>query len=310
MKAALYDRYGGPEILRIGEVPKPDPGAGELLVEVKAASVNPVDWKIRRGNLKLLTGFRFPKRIGMDFSGIVRNSSNSKFKNGDAVYGKLGKAGIGAIAEWVTVKPEHLSLKPGNLSFEEAAAVPLAGLTALQVLKYKGRLKHGMQVLINGCAGGVGHLAVQYAKAYGAVVTGICSTSKIDTAYKIGADHLIDYKSGNVYEKMQNYDIIFDAVGNMHYFKIKQFLTQKGTLIAFTPNAGDLTAFLLRPILKKKVSLFLTSSSGEDLNELKNLIEQNKIHPLLHRVFNFTEVSEAYRESEKGHATGKIVIRT
>lgn len=308
MKAAVYDRYGDPSVFRIAEMKEPQMKPDEVLVEVKASSVNPVDWKIRKGNLRIISGFKFPKFAGSDFSGVVKASNIPGYKPGDKVYGMLNSFKGGAFAQLLTAKAGNICLQPSNLDFHEAAAIPLAGLTSLQTMKYKGKIKPGHHVLINACCGGVGHLAVQYCKARMAKVTGICSSSKVETAYQLGADRVIDYQKGDIYAGENEYDIVLDPIGNIDFSQMKKQMAENGIMISFGRSLSKAATALYSIFLEKKLKFFLTIPSHEDLLELKGLIEQDKIRPLIHRIFPLSQVAEANEESENGHAIGKIVV--
>lgn len=308
MKAVLYDQYGDPAVYKIGEVEEPRLNAGEALVEVKASSINPVDWKIRRGNLRLISGFQFPKVAGSDFAGIIRSSNIPAYKPGDKVYGMVNPMYGGAYAQRLKAKAENMSHQPANLAFHEAAAIPLAGLTALQTMKYKGGIRPGNHVLINACCGGVGHLAMQYCKAHAATVTGICSSSKVETAYQLGADAVIDYTHQDIYDHDSKYDIILDPIGNIDFYRMKSKINPKGTMISFGKSALNASAVVFSLFSGKKLKFYLTNPSSADLAELRQLIEAEKIRPLIHKIFPLSQIAEAHEESEKGHTIGKIVI--
>lgn len=308
MKAAVYDRYGDPSVFRIAEVKEPRMKADEVLVEVKASSINPVDWKIRKGNLRVLSGYKFPRFAGSDFSGVVRASNIPGYKPGDKVYGMLTPLKGGAFAQLLTAKAKNICLQPSNLDFHEAAAIPLAGLTALQTMKYKGNIKPGYHVLINACCGGVGHLALQYCKAIKVKVTGICSATKVETAYQLGADRVIDYQREDIYAGDDAYDIILDPIGNIDFNQMKKKMTGNGIMISFGKSLSNATAAVYSLFTRKKLKLFLTTPSHEDLEELKNLVEQGKIKPVIHKIFPFDQIAAAHEESELGHAAGKIAV--
>jgi NADPH:quinone reductase-like Zn-dependent oxidoreductase len=309
MKAAIYKKYGDASVFDIIDTDRPTIKPGEALVEIKASSVNPVDWKIRRGNWKYLTGFGFPKRAGSDFAGIVRASNIYEYKAGDKVYGMLNPVKGGAYAEFASVKANLMCHMPENLQFNEAAVVPMAGLTALQTMKYKGKIKPGHHVLINSCCGGVGHFAVQYCKSLGASVTGICSTNKIQTAHQLGADLVVDYKTQSIYDRPGAYDIILDPIGSISFEKIKPKMKKNGVMIAFAPTSESIFAWIYTFFTSRKVKIYLTHTNSPDMEELKKLIEANKIKPLIHKVFTLDRVGDAQQESENGHVTGKIAVQ-
>jgi len=233
MKAVFYNRYGSPDVLEIGELEKPTINDDEILVKAYASSVNPVDWKIRKGSLKIFTGKKFPKGVGADTVGTVVEVGEkvTGFDIGDEVYGKLSGFNGSACAEFIVAKPEDLAHKPKNLDYNEAAAVPLAALTAYQSLINQGGITKSSKVLVNGCSGGVGHFAVQIAKAMGADVTGVCSTKNVKLSKELGADKVIDYTKENVTDNDVKYDIFFDAVANQSYGKIKPILNKNGRYV-------------------------------------------------------------------------------
>ena len=309
MKAIVYEKYGSHRELKIQEMDIPKPKAGEALVEIKGSSVNPVDWKIRRGNLRIVSGFRFPKQAGSDFSGIVRASNIAHYQHGDEVYGMINPVKGGAHAEFAIVKNHEMGRKPKNMPFHEAAALPLAGLTALQTMKYKGKIQKGHSVLINACCGGVGHFAVQYCKAQSASVTGICSTNKIDQAKKLGADKVIDYKKEDVFEIPGTYDIILDPIGNINFKRMKSKLNKNGVMIAFRPLPENILAWIYTIFTSQKLKFYLTRVNPKDLKELATLVEDQKIRPFIHEVFDLEHTSDAYQIAEEGHMAGKVAIK-
>lgn len=312
MKAAVIDRYGSAYSFKTREMPEPTLKAGEILLRVEASSVNPIDWKIRQGKLKIVSGTNFPKILGADFCGeVVETGADIKeYKKGDAVFGMMPAVKGGAYAEYLKVKLHNLAKKPENISCEEAAGIPLAGLTALQGLRDYGRLTPGQKVLINGASGGVGTLAVQIAKAIGAVVTGVCSTRNLDLVKKLGAENVIDYAKEEVLNPQQKYHLIFDTHGNLSFSKAKESLYDEGIMVTTLPSAKSLFDIVLSKFSShKEMKTFFIKSNHEDLAELKRLVEEGKLHPQIDRIYSLEELPEAHEHSEGGHARGKIIIR-
>ena len=316
MKAFVYRNYGSPDVLRCEEVPKPTPGDGEILVRIRAAAANPMDYGLMSGVylMRLMTGLRKPKptRPGADLAGEVEavGKNVTRFQPGDPVFG----AARGAFAEYVCAPEDKLASKPANLTFEQTAAIPVAGSTALQGLRDKGRLQPGQKVLINGAAGGVGTFAVQIAKSFGADVTGVCSTGSVDLVRSLGADHVVDYTRDDVTRSGEHYDLIFDCVGNRPLSAWRRVMTPKGTFVpvGLRPG-GHWIAYLVKLLVssrfvKQKVVFFMASIGPADLIVLKDLIEANKVTPVVDRRYEFREAAEALRYLKEGHARGKVVI--
>ena len=321
MKAIVYRCYGPPDILKSEDIEKPTAADNEVLVKVRAASVNPLDWHYMRGApyiVRIDSGFGKPKnpRLGVDFAGTVEavGKNVSRFKPGDEVFG--GK--LGAFAEYVSVPEDRaLVLKPANLTFEQAASVPIAAITALQGLRDKGRIKPGQKVLINGASGGVGTFAVQVAKSFGADVTGVCSTRNVGMVRSIGADHVIDYTQEDFTESGQRYDLILDTVGNHPLLEYGRVLSPKGVVVLVgAPNEGRwigglatlLKALMLSPFVSQKFVPFLAELNKEDLTTLRDLVQAGKVTPVIDRRYKLGEVPAAIQYLEEGHARGKVVI--
>jgi len=312
MKAVITTAYGSPEILKIGEVETPQINANEVLVKVHAASVNPVDWKVRNGSIKFLSGKTPPKILGGDFAGTITEigSNVTQYKIGDKIFGLINAMKGGAYAEYVKVKPNNISHMPSNLTFEEAAAIPLAGLTAYQSLVNLGVINKGFHVLVNGCSGGVGSFGVQIAKALGAKVTGVCSTNNVAWAKNIGADIVIDYKKEYTLDAINEYDIFFDAVANKSFGKVKKALTKSGRYVTTLPTLFTLFWSPLRNIAaSQKASVIWVKSNAEDLGFMKDLVESKKIVPVIHKIYPVEKVSEAHAQSETGRTVGKLVLK-
>jgi 2-desacetyl-2-hydroxyethyl bacteriochlorophyllide A dehydrogenase len=322
MKAIVYTHYGSPDVLQLKEVEKPSPSDGQVLVKIHAASANPADWHLMRGApflARLSGGLRKPKepRLGVDIAGRVEAVGNNvkQFRPGDAVFGDLFAGGNGGFAEYVCARENALVLKPAQLSFEEAAAVPLAAVTALQGLRYKGQIQPGQKVLINGASGGVGTFAVQIAKSFGTEVTGVCSTRNLDMVRSIGADHVIDYTQEDFTRNGQQYDLIYDAVGNRSVSDYKRALSPGGICVV-AGFSGLLRLFehgvlgsLRSKTGNKKVGLMGTVQvNQQDLLFVKELLEAGKVVPVIDRRYPLSETAEAIRYLEEGHARGKVVI--
>jgi NADPH:quinone reductase-like Zn-dependent oxidoreductase len=322
MKAIVYTEYGSPDVLRLKEVEKPTPKDDEVLVKVHAASANPLDWHFMRGApflARLEGGLQKPKhtRLGADVAGQVEavGRNVTRFKPGDAVFGEIFGSGLGSFAEYVCTREDMLALKPANLSFEEAAATPVVGFTAIQGLRDTGHIQSGQKVLINGASGGVGTFAVQFAKSVGAEVTGVCSTRNLDMVRSIGADHVIDYTKEDFTKNGQRYDLIYDAVGNRSVSDYQRALTPNGRAVV----AGFTTLFrLFQHVLlgawvsktgSQKVGLMGTAKANQkDLLVIKELLETGKVVPVIDKRYPLSETAEAIRYLETGHARGKVVI--
>jgi NADPH:quinone reductase-like Zn-dependent oxidoreductase len=313
----LIRQFGPPDVMKIEEVENPHISADQVLVRVHYSSVNPVDWKIRNGSLRLLTGSKFPMRLGFDIAGevIETGPSVTKFRKGDRVFGMLHYKQRGAYAEYTCIDEDKIALIPESLDFKEAAAVPLAALTAYQALHYKGGIESGKRVLVKGASGGVGSFAVQIAKARGAVVTGVCRTDNVELVKSLGADRVIDYRKEDFAQLPDKYDILFDAVGKRTFFGIRKRLAPSGCYITTLPNkSSDILSFFLTSLLppffdRKKSTYVNVQPSGPDLHNLCRLINEKKLIPLIDRVFTLEEIAEAHAYSETGHARGKIVIK-
>ncbi|WGV26727.1 NAD(P)-dependent alcohol dehydrogenase [Halotia branconii] len=310
MKAAVIHRYGSPEVLQYEDVEQPQVKSHQLLVKIHATSVNPIDWKTRQGALKLITGNKFPKILGFDISGEVMavGANVTRFSPGDAVYGSTIFPG-GSYAEFAAVPEKIVALKPTNLTHEEAATIPLAGLTALQALRDQGNIQSGQTVLINGASGGVGIFAVQIAKALGTEVTGVCSTKNLDVVKSLGADRVIDYTQEDFTEDTAQYDIIFDAVGKRSLSNCKRVLKPNGIYITTLPTPEVLVQSVLTAFLPGKKAKFLFEQPNtQDLIYLKELIEAGKIRTVIDRTYPLQELAAAHAYSASERAVGKIAI--
>ena len=326
MKAIVYRRYGSSDVLQCEDIEKPTPTNNGILIKVRAASVNPLDWKLMKGgpySLRILLRLLQAKikRPGVDVAGEVEAVGRdvTQFKPGDAVFGTCR----GALAEYACSSESMsglksaLVMKPYNVTFEQAASAPVAALTALQGLRDKGRIRPGQKVLINGAAGGVGTFAVQIAKSFGADVTGVCSTRNVDMVRSIGADRVIDYTQEDFTKSSQRYDLLFDCVGNHSLSACRRVLNPKGTLIMVgAPNnvrlsillARMIGAFVLSPFLSQNLVPFIAKSNKEDLTIVGDLMATGKVKPVIDRRYRLSEAREAFRYMEEGHARGKVVI--
>jgi len=317
MKAIVYRRYGSPDVLECEEIEKPAPGDDEVLIKVRAASVNPLDRHIMKGRpflLRIAFGLRKPRiRPGRDVAGQVEavGRNVTQFKPGDEVFGACS----GALAEYACTRQSALVTKPNNMTFEQAASVPVAGLTALQGLRDKGKIRPGQKVLINGAGGGVGTFAVQIAKSFGADVTGVCSTGKVDMVRSIGADRVIDYTQHDFTEGTQRYDMIFDLAATHSLAEYRRVLNPNGTCV---PAGGPTTVrsiltlafevLVLSRFVSQNFVMFVAKLRNEDLTILRELIVAGKVTPVIDRRYTLAEVPQAIRYLEEGHARGKVVI--
>ncbi len=318
MKAIVRTRYGPPDVLQFTEVEKPSPADNEVLIKLYAASINPLDLFQLRGTplIRAIPGMRKPKPpiLGCDIAGRVEaaGSQVKQFQPGDDVFGVTGFRG-GGFAEYACATEDKLSLKPAKLSFEEAASVPIAGITALQGLRDKGRIRPGQKVLIDGASGGVGTFAVQIAKSFGAEVTAVCSTGKVDTARSLGADHVIDYTREDFTHSGQRYDLILGANAHHSIFDYRRALSQGGIyVIAGGGMVRILQGLLLAPLLSrmgsKKTCFFIANINEKDLAFLKELLEAGRVVPVIDRRYPLSEAAEALRYLEQKHARGKVVL--
>jgi NADPH:quinone reductase-like Zn-dependent oxidoreductase len=317
MKAIVYEKYGPPEVLQLKEVEKPTPKEDEVLVKVHAASINYSDWHVLRGEsflLRLMNGLLKPKHkiLGDDIAGRVEAVGRNvkQFQPGDEVF---GISDFDAFAEYVCVPENALALKPASMTFEEAAAVPMAGITALQGLRDKGQIQSGQKVLINGASGGVGTFAVQIAKSFGAEVTGVCSTKKLDLVRSIGADQVIDYTREDFTKSGQRYDLILAAGGYHPISDYKRALSPEGIYVCPGGSMAQyFQALLLGPLISmmgsKKLGSMYGKPNQKDYVFLIELFEAGKVVPVIDRRYPLSEVPEALRYYGEGHARGKVVI--
>ncbi|GGN98723.1 NAD(P)-dependent alcohol dehydrogenase [Saccharibacillus kuerlensis] len=313
MKAAVIRKYGGPDVFRIEEVEEPRPSAGEIKIRLQATSINPIDYKVRKGYLFFLSGFRFPKILCSDFSGTVEEcgAGVTDFSPGDEVYGFTnGAAKGGGLAEVLCCKASLASKKPASLNFEEAAAVPLAASTAYQALTHVGGLKSGMRVLVTGATGGVGHYAVQLASIAGAHVTGVCRSSGEATAKSLGCDEVIAYDREDFRRSGQHFDLIFDAAGKYGFGDCRSLLTEQGTYVTTIPGPASMLRQILSGSKGRKARFIVANSNDEDLSLLRQWCEDGQLKPMIEAVFSLEETRQAYELAESGKIRGKVVIRT
>ena len=322
MNAVVCDRYGAPEALRLADVPMPAPREGGILIRVRAASLNALDWHLIKGRppiARLFLGLRRPKmnRPGHDVAGSVESVGPgvTRFKPGDEVFG----ACRGSLAEFACARERALALKPAGVPFEDAAAAPVAGLTALQGLRDHGRIQPGQRVLINGAAGGVGTFAVQIAKALGAEVTGVCGPRNVETVRAIGADRVIDYTREDFTRGAARYDLIFDLVANHSFPSCRRVLAPRGVFIPAGSGGSDGHALLRRMgrtamgalasrFTRQKVLLFIARLGPRDLDALGELLASGKVKPVIDHRFRLSEAGQAMRRLATGHACGKVVV--
>jgi NADPH:quinone reductase-like Zn-dependent oxidoreductase len=325
MKAVVYTDYGPPDVLEIRDIKKPVPNDDQVLIKVRAAAVNPLDWHFMEGTpyiMRLMIGgMRKPKdpRLGVDYAGTVEAAGKNvtQFKPGDEVFGNRD----GAFAEYVCARADRaITLKPANMTFEQAAAVPVAGLTALQGLRDKGKVQPGQKVLINGASGGVGTFAVQIAKTFGAEVTGVCSGRNADMVRLLGADHVIDYTKEDFSKGDQRYDVILDNVGTQPLSGFRRVLKPNGICVIIGgggpndgrwvgPMARPIKAKLMSPFISQKMGMMMAQANKDDLNVLADLMQSGKVTPVIDRTYPLSEIREAVRYVETGRARGKVIIR-
>jgi NADPH:quinone reductase-like Zn-dependent oxidoreductase len=320
MKAVVHNTYGSPDVLELEQIDKPEPADDEVLVRVRAASVNPADWYTLTGPFvaRVPNGLRRPKdnRLGVDYAGEVEavGANVTHFRPGDEVFG--GRTG--AFAEYVCAREDRgVVPKPANVTFEEAAAVPIAALTALQGLRDKGQVQAGQSVLINGASGGVGTFAVQIAKALGAEVTGVCSTRNVDIVRSIGADHVIDYTKEDFTRSDGRYDLILDVAGSKSWSELKRVLEPDGRLVIvgapkskgiLGPLAHIMKLRLASVLGSRKAVFFISKVNKADMQTLRELLESGEVKPVVDRRYDLGEIADAFRYLGDGHAQGKIVV--
>jgi len=323
MKAYVHHDFGSPDVLRLEEIDKPRPKDNQLLIRVRGVSMNPLDWHYMEGTPYLGRLFEFGilkpanPRLGVDYAGTVEavGKDITQFKPGDDVYGNR----FGAFAEYICATDKGLALKPANLTFEQAASIPVAGVTALQGLRDKGKLQPGQKVLINGASGGVGTFAVQLAKSFGAEVTGVCSGRNAELVRALGADHVIDYTKDDFTKGAQRYDVILDNVGNRSVLECTRVLNPQGKLVMIGgggpedqgfigPLINPLKMVVLKRFVSQEVGAMLAQMNAKDLTLLADLIQAGKITPVIDKTYPFSQLPDAMRYLETGRARGKVVV--
>jgi len=312
MRAAIYKTYGPATVLQIKDIDPPQPRSGEVLVKVHASAVNPIDWKIRNGLLLLRLGFGLlrPRRkiLGIDFAGEIvgLGTAATKFNLHDEVFGATSS---GTYAEYVCVNETNVATKPQSMSFQEAAGVPLAGLTALQALRDKGDIRPNYNVLIYGASGGIGTFAVQLASSLGANVTGVCSKESIQLVKSLGAQKVIDRAAAGFVFPERHYDIIFDAAGKTSYAHFKKNLRREGRYIASTPQGRDLLPLALTCIGRARAKTLIARLNSQDLVSLCQAIEEGSLRTVVDSVYPLAEIVAAHRHAEQGHSKGKVILQ-
>jgi len=311
MKAVVFRAYGANDVLEIRDMPKPSPGPDEVLIKVRAAGVNPVDWKVRKGEARFLTGWKFPKILGIESAGEVVEAGPhvATYKAGDAVIAS-GSLRLGAYAEYVAVSGKNVFPKPENISFEEAAAIPIAGMTATVALRDKGRIGPGKKVLINGASGGVGTFAVQIARLSDAEVTGVCSAGNAELVKDLGADRVIDYREQDFTKSGARYDIIFDTVSSRSFGECTRALTANGVYINTLPSLSIFWNIFKTSLLPgKKAFTIMVGHKKADMEWLCGHIGAGRLKVVLDRVYPLEQVKEAFSYSETGRVRGKVVLK-
>jgi NADPH:quinone reductase-like Zn-dependent oxidoreductase len=324
VKAIVRDSYGSPDVLELTDIDKPEPADDEVLLRVHAASINPADWHFLRGIpyiARMQFGLRKPKDsiLGCDVAGYIEAVGNNvtMLQPGEEVFGSPFMHGLGAFAEWVCISEDLLAPKPATLSFEQAAAVPVAASTALQALRDHGQIEPGHKVLIIGASGGVGTFAVQIAKSFDAEVSGVCSTRNVEMVRSLGADHVIDYTVEDFTRSGRKYDLIFQLAGTLSPSECRSALTPKGTLVLSSgesegrwigPVERVIKALVLSPFVSQKMASFTVKPNKEDLQLLKQFIEDGTLTPVIDRTYPLAQLPEAIRYLEEGHAQGKVII--
>jgi NADPH:quinone reductase-like Zn-dependent oxidoreductase len=323
MKAYVSHEFGSPDVLKLEEIEKPVPKDNQALIKVRAVSVNPLDWHFMEGTpyLGRLPAFGLLKprltRLGVDFAGTVEAAGKNvtEFKPGDEVYGNK----FGAFAEYITATEATLIMKPPSLTFEQAASLPVAAMTALQALRDYGKLQPGQKVLINGASGGVGTFAVQIAKAFGAEITGVCSGRNIELVRSLGADHVIDYTKEDFTKRAERYDVILDNVGSQPLSGFRRVLSPTGKYVVVGgggvkdshwtgPLVGVIKMLVLKPFVTQEMKMMLAEINKKDAAILADLIQAGKVKPVIDRTYPFSQLPDAMRYLEEGHARGKVVV--
>lgn len=311
MRAIVYDRYGPPEVLQVRELGSPVPRAGQVLLRVRAAALNPKDSLVRKGKFTAISGKKFPRLLGYDVAGVVAalGPGITRFKVSDEVYGMKQEWAGGTAAEEVCLLEDELAIKPAKLSFEDAAALPLASLTALQSLRDLGDVKSGSRVLINGGSGGVGVFAIQIARALGAHVTTTSSAKNLEFCRSLGAHETLDYATDNGMKPGANWDVFFDVFGNRSFFKVRAALGPRGTYISTVPAPVNVALHFATRLFGKRSRLIIVKSNGEDLEQLSKWVEAGILKPVVDRVVPLEETAAGQAHIETKRARGKVVVR-
>ena len=310
MKAVVIDRYGTPEELTVCDVPKPEPWPGQVRIRVQAASVNPIDWRLRSGSFRFLLPQKFPLILGFDVAGKIDaiGTNVEGFRLGDRVYSRLDSKGGGGYAEYTVTRSTAIAPIPESLSFTEAAALPLVALTALQGLTRFGHVKARQRVLINGASGGVGTAAVQIACALGAEVTGVCSESNAELVKSLGATTVIDYQSKDFTLGDERYHMIFDVVANSTYGACRRVMTDHGIYLTLVPNVAFAFWWVVTKFTRRRVAFLNSKPSGNDLRVINRLVNDGKLKAVVDNVMPLENTTDAHIKSESGHVRGKIVL--
>lgn len=313
MRAALYERFGGPEVVHIGEVERPMPSRGELLIRVRAAALNPKDVYVRKGLYRVISGRSFPKRIGYDWAGevIAAGAGVRDFAPGDRLFGMIDgwRGRRGTLAEYVCVKASERARIPPSLTCEEAAGLGLGSLTALQGIRDRGRLRHGSRICINGASGGVGVFAIQIAKALGAHVTSVSSASNVDLCRGLGADEALDYARDDPFAEGSRYDVVFDVFGNRSFGQTRGSLGAMGIFVSTVPSRQLARAMLATLARRPAARMVIVRSSARDLETLVELLKEGRLRPVIDRVVPMSELPAAMAYLETKRARGKVVVR-
>ena len=311
MQAATIHEYGDPSVLRIEELPTPEPKGAQLLVKVHYAAVNPVDWKMREGRNRLVLSRRWPKVLGHDLAGevVAKGPRAKRFEVGDAVYGMQGLS-MGAYATHAVVDEKTFAEKPASATFRDAAALPMISLTSLQVLRDIAGLEAGQKLLVNGASGGVGSAAVQLGKILGAEVTGVCSARNVELVRGLGADHVVDYGEEDFTHGSETYDVVFDCVGNLTFAHCARVLAQRGVFVSVTTNAAKFVTGRVCNLFRRQrdTQILVALPSAADLAWVAQQVDAGRYRPVIDRSFTLAEIRAAHEYSETGRARGKLVI--
>ncbi len=316
MRALIISEYGRSDVFKLQDIDQPKPGSHQVLIELKCASINPVDWKIRAGHLSLIIPKHWPRVLGVDCSGIVSEvgSAVKTFQPGDTVFGMSNplRSQYGSYAQFSLVEKDSIARKPDGLSFSDAASIPVAGLTAYKALKLQIKLKPGQSVLINGASGGVGSFAVQIAKVLGAKITATCGADNIEFVKSLGADQVIDYQVQDVRSIKERFDGIFDASAKLNFSLAKPMLNRNGVYVTTVPDPQTILGMATCALFGGKKAYIVSAGSGahvpEELSAIADMIVSGQIHPIIAKTIKLEDVAKAHEDSEQGHARGKTVV--